>query len=190
MSQTEVLYSFGGAATNLATFTAEDNLLKTYPLVEIPGSFFGMPANVGQRSTTMRVRAGGQVGSTGSPTFTFTLRVGTSGTYASSATPLLGTSTAMIATATVTLGTWILDMDITLRTAAVSGATTCTVVSMGSVGGNGFTLPGSIPVAGTSPAVTTWDTAASYYMWLGASCGTSNSLNLINCQYFKVYGDN
>jgi hypothetical protein len=188
-SNTETLYAYAGASTNLATFTTEDNLLKTYPLAEIPGSIFGLAGNVGQRSTTLKFRAGGQVGATGTPTFTFSLRALTSPTWSAGAV-LLGSSNAATATSGVTLGTWTLDGDITLRTAAVAGAATATVVTMASIAGNGFSAAASIPVAGTSPAVSTWDTSAFYYLFLSAACSASSASNLINTQYFKVYGDN
>jgi hypothetical protein len=48
----------------------------------------------------------------------------------------------------------------------------------------------TIPSLAVSPAVTTWDINAVYYLFLSCACGTSNSLNLINTQYMKVYGEN
>lgn len=38
-TQNEVLYSYANASTNLATFTAEDNLQKTFPPVIIPALY-------------------------------------------------------------------------------------------------------------------------------------------------------
>ncbi len=189
----ELLYAFYGASTNLATFTAEDNLLKTYPLCQIPGSVFGLPGNTGQRSSSLRIKAGGQMGfTTGAPTFLWSVRALTSGTW-SAGTPLLGATaaTAVGGTAVVTTP-WFLDVDIGLRTAAAAGATTCTVVAMGEVRApaalaSPFTA--TIPSLAVSPAVTTWDINATYYLFLSCACGTSNSLNLINTQYMKVYGE-
>ncbi len=189
----EVLYSFAGASTNLATFTAEDNLLKTYPLCQIPGSIFGLAGNTGQRSTTLRVKAGGQIGfTTGSPTFTWSIRALTSATWSAGA-PLLGaTAATAVGSVAVVTTPWYLDFDLTLRTAAAA-AGTATVVGMGTV-----TAPAAlaspfiatIPSLAVSPAVTTWDVNATYYLFLSAACSASNSLNLINTQYLKVYGEN
>jgi hypothetical protein len=190
LNQTECLYSYGGASTNLATFTTEDNLLKTYPLAELAGSVFGgLNAKLGQQSTTLKIRAGGQVGATATPTYTFSLRVFTTATWSVGGI-LLGSTNAMTAVSGVTLGSWTLDGDITLRTHPVAGATTATVVAMGAVAGNGFSSPGSFPVAGSSPAVSTWDTAAQYYFFLSCACSASSASNLVNCQYLKIYGDN
>jgi hypothetical protein len=187
--QMECMYSYGGASTNLGTFTTEDNLLKTYPLCQIPGSVFGIGAGTGAESKTLRFRAGGQVGATATPTYTFSLRVFSANPVWSAGGILLGSTNAMTATSGVTLGTWIMDGDITIRTAPVVNGT-ATVTTMAQVGGNGFSLPGSMPVAGTSPAVATWSVDTVYYLYLSAACSASNALNLINCQYLKVYGDN
>jgi hypothetical protein len=52
------------------------------------------------------------------------------------------------------------------------------------------------PFAGTIPANNTAFTAATlqndstYYLYLSAACGTSNSLNLIQLEMLKVYGEN
>jgi hypothetical protein len=192
MSQTEVLYSFAGASTNLATFTTEDNLLKTYPLCQIPGSYFG-GGQVGGLSKSLRIKAGGQMGfTTGAPTFLWSIRAIASTTW--SATNLLLGATAALATGASAVVTtpWFLDADIGLRTAAVA-AGTATVVTMGEVRAPAalatpFTQ--TIPSLAVSPALTTWDINAVYYLFLSCACGTSNSLNLINTQYMKVYGEN
>jgi len=186
-TQDEVLYAFGGASTNLATFTTEDNLLKTYPPCLIPGSIF---ANVGGRSSSMKIRACGQVGSTATPTYTFTLRL-ISGNPAWSAGGLvLGASNAVTAGSTVTLAPWQLDVDIVLRTLAAGGSATTSVVTMGTITGLGFPTAGSIPASNVTPVLATIDVSATYSLFLSCACSASNSLNLINTQMFKVYGEN
>ena len=196
MSQAEILYSFAGASTNLATFTTEDNLLKTYPLCQIPGSYFGS-GQVGGTSKTMRIKAGGQIGfTTGAPTFLWSIRAiasTTFGTATGATNLLLGATAALAAGASAVVTTpWFLDADITLRTAAAA-AGTATVVTMGEVRAPAalatpFTQ--TIPSLAVSPANTGWDINAVYYLFLSCACGTSNSLNLINTQYMKVYGEN
>src|SRR6266567_473286 len=93
MTQTELLYAFYGASTNLATFTTEDNLMKTYPVCPVP-SLRQLLDNVGKRSSSLLVRARGQVGSTTTPTFTFTLRLITSETWSAGGI-ILGVSGAI-----------------------------------------------------------------------------------------------
>jgi len=186
-TQAELLYAFYGASTNLATFTAEDNLLKTYPVCPLP-SLRQQLDNVGKRSSSLLIRARGQVGSTATPTFTFSLRLLTSETW-SAGTPLLGTSGAVTAASTVTLAPWELEAEIGLVTLPAA-TVQATVKCMGTISGAGFTNSGSIPANNVSPLVTTIDLAAQYYLWLSCACSASNSLNLINTQSFKLYGEN
>lgn len=188
MSQTELLYAYGGASTNLATFTTEDNLLKTYPPCQIPGSIF---AKTGSQSSSLKVRALGQCGATATPTFTFTVRLISGGNVAWSAGGLvLGASTACTAVSGVTLGVWQLDLDIVLRTLAAGGSNTTTVVAGGTITGSAFSSANTIPAAGTAPTLATIDVSATYSLFISAACSASSSSNLINTQLLKVYGDN
>jgi hypothetical protein len=75
----ELMYSSIATGTQLNTFTTEDNLQKTLPHVIIPAGFFN-PAN-GGTGKGLKVRAYGRLGTTGAPTFTFTLRLLTSTTW-------------------------------------------------------------------------------------------------------------
>lgn len=185
-TQAECIYAFAGAATQLATFTTEDNLQKTYPVCPVPGSLF---RSVGQLSTTLRVKAGGQMGfTTGAPTFLWSIRLMT-GTTWSAGGVLLGATAALTTGASAVVTTpWFLDADITLRTLGI-GATASTVVTMGEVrapAALATPFTATIPSLAVSPAVTLDNTAA-YNLFLSCACGTSNSLNLINLQYLKVY---
>lgn len=185
-TQPELYYSYGGASTNLATFTTEDNLMKTYPLCDIP---IGYLSNVGKHSSSMKIRATGQVGSTGTPTFTFTLRLLTATSWSAGGL-VLGTSNAITAGSTVTLAPWQLDVDITLRSLAAAGSATTTVVTTGTVSGLGFPTMGCIPAANGTYTLATIDASVQYYLFLSAACGTSNAANLINLQQFKLYLEN
>lgn len=186
MTQPELYYSFGGASTNLATFTTEDNLMKTYPLCDIP---VGYLANVGKRSSSMRIRATGQAGSTGTPTFTFTLRLLTATSWTAGGL-VLGTSNAISAGSNLTLAPWVLDVDVTLRTLATAGSATTAVITTGNISGLAFPTPGSIPAANGTYSLATIDASVQYYLFLSCACGTSNAANLINTQQFKLYLEN
>jgi hypothetical protein len=181
----ELIYAYGGASTNLATFTAEDNLQKTYPPVIIPPGFF---AKTGAQSTSLRVLAYGQVGSTATPTFTFSARLLTSTTW-SAAGILLGSTPALTTGSGVTLAPFQLYLDIMLRTLSVGGASS--VVTMGGVQSQtAFSTQGAIPAAGTSPVVSTVDNSTTYYLFLSAAASASSASNLVNLQMMKVYGEN
>lgn len=186
-TQNEVLYSYANASTNLATFTAEDNLQKTFPPVIIPAGFF---LNAGATGKTLKIKAAGQLGTTSAPTFTWSIRLLTSTTW-SAAGILLGSSAALTAGTTQTLAPWFLDVDVTLRTLSIGGAST--VVTMGQVSGPlalATPFAGTIPANNTTVTATTVDNSVQYYLFLSAACGTSNAANLINLQSLKVYGEN
>jgi len=110
-TQAELLYSNATASTNLATFTTEDNLQKTYPPVIIPAGFFLNPGATGK---ALKIKAAGQLGTTGAPTFTWSVRLLTSTTWSAGGI-LLGATTTLTAGTTQTLAPWFLDLDIALR---------------------------------------------------------------------------
>lgn len=186
-TQAELLYSNANASTNLATFTTEDNLQKTYPPVIIPAGFF---LNQSATGKSIKVKASGQIGTTSAPTFTWSVRLLTSTTWSAGGI-LLGASAALTAGTTQTLAPWFMDLDIVLRTLSIGGGST--VVTTGEIRGPlalATPFAGTIPANNTSPAVATVDNSATYYLFLSAACGTSNAANLINLQSLKVYGEN
>lgn len=186
-TQSELLFAYHNASTNLATFTTEDSLQKTYPPVIIPAGFFFNAASTGK---SLRVRAAGQLGTTSAPTFTWTVRLLTSTTW-SAAGIVLGTSAALTAGTTQTLAPWFMDLEIGMRTLSVGGAST--VVTMGEIRSPlGLATPfaGTIPANNTAVSVATVDNSTTYYLFLSCACGTSNAANLINLQQLKVFGEN
>ena len=187
-TQTELLYAYYGASTNLATFTAEDNLMKTYPSCVVPGSLFN---KVGPQSSSLELVAAGQVGTTATPTFTFTIRLISGASVAWSAAGIvLGASNAVTGGSTVTLAPFRLRVHIGVRSIAAAGSATTGVVTMGNIDGPGFPTEGSIPAANVSPLLSTVDVGATYSLFISAACSASNSLNLINLQCVKLYGEN
>lgn len=188
-TQSELLYAFGGASTALATFTTEDNLIKTYPLIKLP-DLSQLLSNTGERSSSLKFRAMGRISSTATPTFTFSLRALTSSTW-SAGTPLIGSSNACTTVSGVAGGIWQIDLDVVLRTLHTGGTPTITVVAGGTVTGSAFTsASNSIPAAGTSPAVTTLDVTQQYYLFLSAACSASSASNTIATDLVKLYGEN
>lgn len=189
-TQDELLYAFGGASTNLATFTTEDNLLKTYPACGPPQvNFTANLANVGARSSSFKVRACGLLSTTGTPTFTFSLRLCTSSTFSTGGL-LLGSSNALTTVSAAALHPWQLDVDIVLRTLAGSASATTSVVTMGTVSGLAFPVTGAIPTTSVSPVLATVNVDSAYWLFLSAACSASSASNLINTQMFKLYGEN
>jgi len=193
MTQNELLYAFSGSSTALATFTAEDNLLKTYPLIKMP-DMSQLLGSLGERSSSLKIRALGKASSTATPTYTFTLRLINATTFSSTTSGqtnlVLATSTACTAVSGVTNGIWQLDVDIVLRTLHTGGAPTFTVTCGGTVAGSAFSsASNSIPAAGTAPTATL-DVTQQYYLFLSAACSASSASNSINTELIKLYGEN
>ena len=184
---TDSPFSFHNTATQLNTFTTEANLQATYPEVIIPINLF---ANLGSRSQSLHVKATMRLGTTGSPTFTWSLRLLTTSAWSAGGV-LLGSTAALTAGATVTLAPCFLDASIGLKSLGV-GATS-TLRTSGEVRGPlalASPFSGSIPASNTSLDVATFDNGLQYYLFLSVACSASNALNLIQLESLKVYGDN
>lgn len=183
----EVLYQTIATGTQLNTFTTEDNLMKTLPPCLIPAGFFLTPA--GAIGKCLKVRAWGRLGTTGSPTFTFTQRLLTSTTW--SAAGLAMSSAALTAGTGVTLAPFEIEIDIVLRALGIGAASTLAITGMVR-GPLSLASPfaGSIPASNTAFTVTTFDNSVSSYLFLSAACSASNAANLIQIEAMKVYGEN
>lgn len=187
-TQEELIYSYTATSTQLATFTTEDNLQKTYPPVIIPAGFF---LNPGQAFKTLRIKAWGKLGTTSAPTFTFSIRFLTSTTWSAGGI-LMGATGALTAGTTQTLAPFTLEAEIMLKSLSIGGAST--VSTFGEVRGP---LSLASPFGGTIPAnnvtsnvITTLDNSVTYYMFISVACGTSNAANLAQLEMLKVHGEN
>ena len=183
----EILYSSVATGTQLLSFTTEDNLMKTLPYCIIPAGFF---YNNGATGKTLHVKACGRLGTTGTPTFTFNLRLLTSSTW--SAGGIGFASAAITCGSGVTLAPWFMEAEITMR--IVGAAAGSTIAVMGEMrGGTAFAAGGgvySIPGANVAFTAAMYDHSLTNYLFLSAACGTNNASNLIQLEMLKVYGDN
>lgn len=190
MTTPELYYSFSAAGTALNTFTTEASLMGSFPVPQIPATFFD---KLGNLSSSAHIQAMGQAGAVSSttPTFTISLRLLSSATSWSAGGLLLGSTTALATVSGVTGGWWQMDIDIILRSIA-AGAATSSVATMGTLSGSAFTGTGTMPAANVSSVVSTLDTtgATAYYLWVSAACGTSNAANTISLQGLKIYLEN
>ena len=186
-TQAEVLFSSAQASTNLATFTTEDNLQKTLAPVIIPAGFF---LNNGATGKKIRWRVHGLLGTTSTPTFTFTLRLLTSTTW-SAAGIVLGASNAITGASGVTLASWFADISLTMRNVNIGGASVVyTAGEFRSPTAFGSPFGGTLPASNVTGQVSTIDNSATYYAFLSCACSASSSSNLINIQQLDVYGEN
>jgi hypothetical protein len=147
-------------------------------------------SNSTQPGRGIRIVARGILSTTGSPTFTFTIRAGAAANVAS-APILLGTA-ALTAGATVTNQYWELQGDVFL-TAGGTTAGTSTVQGIGYVMGGALASPFIQPAFGgaASPGTTaTLNTTITNYINVNAACGTSSASNSITLQQLLVFGLN
>lgn len=181
----ELLYSTVATGTQLATFTTEDNLMKTLPYCKLPVSLW---QNHGATGRLIKVKAAGRLGTTGTPTFTFNLRLLTTSTW--SAGGIGFASAAITAGSGVTLAPWWLEADIIFRSLGTGAASTIAV--MGEVrGGTSLAAGGgiySIPAANTAFTSAIFDASIDQWLFLSAACGTSNGSNLIQLEMLQVLG--
>lgn len=182
----ELLYSSVATGTQLNTFTTEDQLQKTLPYCIIPAGFF---YNSGATGKSLHVKALGRLGTTGTPTFTFTMRLLTSSTW--SAAGIGFSSAAITAGSGVTLAPWYLDIDIIFRTLGTGAASTLAILGeVISPLGLASPFAGTMPGNNTAFTVTTFDNSVTNYLFLSSTCGTSSGSNLITLEMLKVYGEN
>jgi len=193
MTQPELYYSYSAAGTSLNTFTSEASIMGNYIIPLIPATFFD---KVGNLSSAMKVRAYGNISSTGTPTFSVTARLVTSATTWTNSGLLLGTTTALTTQSSVSSGWWCLDFDVILRSIAAGGATS-SIATYGTFSGSAFSSAtsgpvGSMPATGTTAPNATFDNtgATSYWLWLSSTCSASSSSNAIILQALKIYLEN
>jgi hypothetical protein len=187
---TETLFTNTVDGTALATFTAEASLLSGMGGMQpmLPAGFF---YNIQQGSgKALRIRATGVVSSTGTPTYTFFVRIGsTQGSI---------TGTSLLQTAAITTGTtvtnafWELEGDVTMRTMGF-GSGAATLQASGSVTSAGFASPfmfAATPAASASVWTMTVDASQTLYLSFSAACGTSNAANTVQLRQLTVLGLN
>jgi hypothetical protein len=188
-SQTELLYSYYGAATvSSPTVSPGSSLTLTYPACVIPGNYF---TKGGSQSSSLKLKMGGLMTATATiPTWQLFLYLSTSNTFA---TTLTLQSTATFTPVAGTNAAWILDVDIGLRTLGLGGATTITTM--------GFLASALLPTAvfgeeslpatgGTPGLLTTLASDTQYYLWPALSLGSATAGNTMTTQYMKLYGEN
>jgi hypothetical protein len=186
----ETLYASTAAGATLATFTTEAQLNTTATmgvLPHLPPDFWlPSPTQVGRG---IRVEANGVLGTTGTPTLTFTLRGGAAGNITT--TPLLAGTAALTLAATLTAVPWKFEIDLILSALGAAGANSTLrgqgQLTVGGAAASVWPLWGGAASPGT---VATVDTTISQYLNLNVACGTSNAANTVTLNSMRVYGLN
>jgi hypothetical protein len=159
----------GTAGLSLATFTTA---ALAFPAVTFPANYF-------QVGRLLHWRARGLYGTTGAPTYTFSLQA-----TAPSAVSIVTTS-ALTAGTTQTNMPWELDIQLECRGAGATGS----LFAMGDFNWGLTTTTGAsfyLPNAGTAPATATIDTTVSQTLGILVACGTSSASNTIQGQILEV----
>ncbi len=162
-SLAETLFVNKGDYTALNSFTAEATLLTKTP-VQQPWLRAGYFDGQGAEGKLIRIRARGVLGSTGTPSYTFLVRLGTTAAL-DIAGAAVWKSPAIVIGSGVTTKIWALDLDIQ-----------CTAYE--------FVLaPGG---AESATWTNTIDSLLTYYISLSAISTASDTLNTITCKHLSV----
>lgn len=186
----EAIYASTTAATAKATFTSEVQINDTTGMgvqAHLPPDFFlPNPTQVGKG---LGIIARGILSSTGTPTYTFTIRSGAAGS--TTAAILLG-SAALTTGSGVSNQPFELRGEIFLVSQGAAGANT-------SLRGTGMIIsPGlATTIAGvganaslTTPVATTFDASITNYLNFNVTCSASSASNTITLQSLQLYGLN
>jgi hypothetical protein len=189
----DLIFSSFADHTALSSFTSEASLLAgTNQQPRFPVGFFDRTGGVRNRS--FKVRAAGVVSCTGTPTYTFTARIG--GTVGS--TELGGTAIAASAAITcqsgITSKIWELELDFTVRTPG-QGANNCTLAGTGFIKSPaGFAAPYIYALAPSGGDSATWtstiNAAVENWLNLSVACSASSASNAITCKDLLVWAWN
>lgn len=186
---TELLYASTAVSAAKASWTTEVQCNDTATMgvqARIPSDFWLPNSNSVGRG--LRIVARGILSSTGTPTYTFTIRSGTAG--ATSTAILLGTA-ALTTGSGVTNQIWEMQGDIVLTTMGAAGNNS-TVRGVGT-----FISPGlAVTInpawgGGASPGtVATVDTSITNYINFNIACSASSASNTVTIQQLLVFGLN
>ena len=193
--KTELIYASDGAATAKDTFTSEVTINNSGGMATqayLPNDFWQPKGASSAASRTIRVVARGLASSTGTPSFTFTLRGGSAG---STTAPILLGSAALATATGISSVLWTFEGDITLETIGAPGANS-TIRGVGTFTADGYsaaTTTRVLPLFGgaASPGTaTTFDATIANYLNFNVTCTASSGSNSITLLQFLVYGLN
>lgn len=188
-TNTELIYASTTAATAKASFTSEVQINDTAGMdvqAHLPPDFW-LPS---QRSEGqgIRVVARGILSSTGTPTYTFTVRLGSAGS--TSAAIALG-SAALTTGSGVSNQIFQLEGDFVVTNIGATGANS-SGQGVGLIWGSGFaTTINPVYGGGATPGtVATLDTSITNYVNFNVACSASSASNTITLQQLLVFGLN
>jgi hypothetical protein len=191
MSQTELIYSFYGAATvSTPTVSPGSSMLVGAPPIIVPSNYM---AKTGSQSSSLKLKMGGLLTATATiPTFQFFLYASVLASPAAFASTLTVISSTTITPSAQTNAWWDLEVDIGLRTLGAAGANS-TIAAWGKWECPlAFAAPYvlKLPNDGAYSPLTTWDSAQTYTLWPALSLGAATAGNTVTTEFCKLYGEN
>lgn len=185
----EVLYASVAAGLSSNTFTSEVNQNTTAAMgvgAKLGGDFFlSDPSQIGRG---IKIVAQWVISSTGTPTYTFTIRMGST-QGAVTGTIALGSAAMTTVSGVATKGATC-DGHVVLTAIGAAGANS-TIRGFGSVVGAAFTSPGDLWGNAASPGtVATFDTSVTNFINCGVTCSASSASNIAQLLALVVYGLN
>lgn len=188
-TSTELIYTSVVAGAAKASFTSEVQINDVATMgvqAHLPPDFF-LPS-VASTGKTIRVVARGILSSTGTPTYTFTVRGGAAA--ATTGAIILG-SGALTTGSGVSNQIWEFEGEAALKTMGAAGANS-TLIGTGLLSSSG-TANKIDPIYGggaTPGTVTTFDTSITNYINFNVTCSANSASNTITLQSLQVYGLN
>ena len=193
---TELIYASTAPGTAKDTFTSEVRINDPTGMgtqARIPAGFF-LPGKAGSGlSRAIRIVARGLVSSTGTPTYTFTVRGGTAGSTSSAI--LLGSGA--LATASGISGIfWELQGDIVLESLAANGGAAATIRGLGYLQADGYSAASTTRMYPLYGGASSPGTAATFnpdidnFINFNVTCSASSGSNSIQLLQLLVYGLN
>jgi hypothetical protein len=186
----ELLYVNEDAFTAKNTFTSEVQINDQAgggPQAYLPHGFFLFP---GSSRKSLRVVARGIMSSTGTPTYTFTLRSGTAGNTSAA---ILAGSAALTTASGITNKMWEFEADIVVKKPTGSGAATSGVGAGMISSPAGLASPFQYELWGGAAqpgTFSTLDPTIDNYLNFNVACSASNASNSIQLLQLLVLGLN
>jgi hypothetical protein len=187
----ELIYVNTAAGTAKNTFTSEVQINDTAGMgaqASLPAFFF--PSSPTTAGKTVRIVARGIFSTTGTPTYTFTCRLGAAGS--TSAAIVLG-SAALTTGSGVTNQMFEFEGDFTLNAPAGAAGANTTARGTGLIQSPGLASPftGALFGGAASPGtVATIDTSITNYINFNVACSASSASNSITLLHLLVIGMN
>lgn len=191
-TNTELIYANTTSGTAKNTFTTEVAINDTAGMgaqASLPAFFF--QSNPTTSGKALHIIASGILSSTGTPTYTFTLRLGAAGS--TTAAIILG-SAALTTVTGASNGFWRFEGDVVIQAPAGAAGANTTARGTGIINGTaGLASPFSYALFGgaASPGtVATIDTSITNYFNFNVACSASSASNTITLQQLMIFGLN